>query len=329
MTQGRLRRGDLIEVRAPADILATLDEHGCLEGLPFMPEMLVYCGRRLQVDSCADKVCDTVLNSGSRKLPDAVLLADLRCNGSGHDGCQAECRIFWKDAWLRKVAADDPPSPAPAAQDLQALSERVQRNVKRNITLDSRTEERWSCQLTKLYEATEAVKLWDPRPYLNEYANGNVSLGHCLSISARAAVEEPLRRLGIRPMNFRGSATGATPAETLDLQPGEWVQVRSLDEILATLNPGGFNRGMWFDREMGVYCGGTYRVWRRITRFIDDGRDNGKMIEMKTDAVTLENVFCTGNHSPRRWFCPRKATPYWRECWLRRVPAPDKLERTT
>ena len=39
------KAGDLIEVRSAAEILATLDERGELENLPFMPEMLKFCGR--------------------------------------------------------------------------------------------------------------------------------------------------------------------------------------------------------------------------------------------------------------------------------------------
>src|SRR5215475_13657598 len=34
-----LRPGEMIEVRSLPEILATLDERGCLDGLPFMPEM--------------------------------------------------------------------------------------------------------------------------------------------------------------------------------------------------------------------------------------------------------------------------------------------------
>jgi len=45
----RLRRGDLVEVKAPSEILQTLDADGTLDRLPFMPEMLGYCGRRFQV----------------------------------------------------------------------------------------------------------------------------------------------------------------------------------------------------------------------------------------------------------------------------------------
>src|SRR5919106_4742833 len=38
-----LRRGDLVEVRPAGEILATLDEHGALDGPPFMPEMVPFC----------------------------------------------------------------------------------------------------------------------------------------------------------------------------------------------------------------------------------------------------------------------------------------------
>src|SRR5262245_56605818 len=129
MTDEKLYRGDLVEVRGPAEILGTLDEDGTMDGLPFMPEMVGYCGRRFTVSSRADKICDTVNYTGSRRVPNAVLLEDLRCSGSGHDGCQAECRIFWKEAWLRKAGPDASPArPFPAA-DGQALLERASRGV--------------------------------------------------------------------------------------------------------------------------------------------------------------------------------------------------------
>src|SRR5262249_34155538 len=80
----------------------------------------------------------------------------------------------------------------------------------------------------------------------------------------------------------------------------------------------GRNRGLFFDREMLPYCGGTYRVKRRITRFIDD-RYGGQMIELKSDCLTLEGVVCSGELSPVRWFCPREIQSFWREAGLRRV----------
>ena len=43
---GCVRSGDLVSLRPPEEILATLDEQGCLDGVPFMPEMLRFFGRR-------------------------------------------------------------------------------------------------------------------------------------------------------------------------------------------------------------------------------------------------------------------------------------------
>ena len=45
----KLRRGDFVEVKAPDEILQTLDAEGASDHLPFMPEMLEYCGRRFRV----------------------------------------------------------------------------------------------------------------------------------------------------------------------------------------------------------------------------------------------------------------------------------------
>ena len=40
-TLSRFRAGHVVEVRTKEEILATLDKHGCLDGMPFMPEMPV------------------------------------------------------------------------------------------------------------------------------------------------------------------------------------------------------------------------------------------------------------------------------------------------
>ena len=62
-----LRVGDLVEVRSADEIMATLDERGELENLPFMPEMLKVRGQRLTVDKVAHKLCDTMYGSGLHK----------------------------------------------------------------------------------------------------------------------------------------------------------------------------------------------------------------------------------------------------------------------
>jgi hypothetical protein len=90
----RLRAGDWVEVRSADEILATLDERGCLDALPFMPEMLAFCGRRFRISAVAHKTCDTATFSGGRRMRDAVFLDDLRCDGAAHDVCQARCLFF-------------------------------------------------------------------------------------------------------------------------------------------------------------------------------------------------------------------------------------------
>jgi hypothetical protein len=103
----RYRVGDLVEVCSKEEILAMLDEHGSLDGMPFMPEMLQYCGRYFRVGAVAHKTCDTERKTGkSRRLQATVHLSGLRCDGLAHGGCQAECNLFWKDEWL-KPAADN------------------------------------------------------------------------------------------------------------------------------------------------------------------------------------------------------------------------------
>src|SRR4051812_39106439 len=104
-----MRAGDRVQLRSPAEILATLDESGCLEGVPFMPEMLAYFGRTFTVDARVERACDTIAYTGVRRLKDTVLLEDLRCDGSGHRGCGAGCRLYWKEAWLQ--AASEPTQP--------------------------------------------------------------------------------------------------------------------------------------------------------------------------------------------------------------------------
>src|SRR5213593_1790205 len=114
-----LRAGEIVEVLSKNEILATLDPGGRKEGLPFMPEMLQYCGKKFRVYKRADKTCDTIGKTGSRRMENTVHLEGLRCDGGAHGGCQAGCLLFWKEAWLRSALA----SPTgPAGCDREALA---------------------------------------------------------------------------------------------------------------------------------------------------------------------------------------------------------------
>ena len=108
-----------------------------------------------------------------------------------------------------------------------------------------------------------------------------------------------------------------TPVATLNLQPGEFVRIKSYEEILQTIHKDNKNRGMVFDGEMMPFCGQPIAFASRVERFIDE--KTGKMKTLKTPAVILDNVYCRARYSNHRMFCPRSIFSWWREVWLERV----------
>ena len=309
-----LRPGDQVEVKSLPEILATLDGADTLDEMPFMPEMLRHAGRRYTVSRRVDKICDTVAETGSRRLHATVYLDDLRCDGSAHGGCQAGCRLYFKEAWLRRV---DGVSPAPAEQpspELEAVTDAGTRTVRAG-----ETDEVWRCQATEAVNASEHLRTFkDPGQYWREFRNGNFGHLRFIGLLARALVMEIARRVRLlKALPLHGPEPKAPASEPLDLQPGELVQVRSPAEIEATLDDRGFNRGLSFDREMLRYCGRTLRVKDRVNLLIDE--TTGRMLRIPKDCLILEGSVCSGECSTGRWFCPREIYPFWREAWLRRV----------
>ncbi len=89
----RYQRGQVVEVRSHREILATLDSNGKLDNLPFMPEMAKCCGRRFRVYRRAEKVFLDQYYYVAR-MPRAVFLEGVRCDGAAHAGCQMGCLIL-------------------------------------------------------------------------------------------------------------------------------------------------------------------------------------------------------------------------------------------
>ena len=319
MTRKELQRGDLVEVRSATEILGTLDEKGDLEGLPFMPEMVACCGERFRVAARAERICDRVGPLRSLRLGDTVVLEDHRCDGSGHDGCQSDCRVFWKEAWLKRVTGDRPLT-RPSADEPAALMDRVSRST----TTGDGADRRYRCQATQSLEASVPLSAKDPRSYLREVTTRNVSIPHFAKVMGHAVVVEATRKLGRLPEPvLRGPEPTSPRTPTLGLEAGDWVRVKPPSEIVGTLNDKGRNRGLWFDREMLVHCGKIFQVRRRITNFIDER--TGEMVYLNSDCVSLEGSVCSGENSPSRWFCPREIYGYWREAWLERVDPPEEV----
>lgn len=348
----RVNVGDWVEVRGKEEILGTLDRNGQLDGMPFMPEMLQFCGRRFRVYKSAHKTCDTVFPIRGRRVDRTVHL-EARCDGSAHGGCQASCLLFWKEAWLKPV----PDQSATVLSDLDShdTSERIAKLQNAGCTeLDiwskastSRTEDGvpiYTCQATRLPYATTDLKWWDIRQYAKDYTSGNVGLWQIICGIAYSAyyhlsqagigVGRPMRWLYEKLRPLRGGylwprRAGTiprgerTPGVPLNLQPGEFVRIKSHEEILRTLDTAGQNRGMSWDAEMVPYCGGTYQVLKRVTKFINE--KTGEMQEMKNPGIILNSVICLGKYSYCRMFCPRSIYSWWREIWLERVEVSDPV----
>jgi hypothetical protein len=320
MRSEKLRKGDVVEVRGAADILATLDENGDLDGLPFMPEMVPMCGQRFTVAARAERVCDTITGGPiARLMTNTVLLDGQRCDGSGHGGCAASCLVYWNEAWLRKVDGHAVPASVPAVTvDDPSAVEALRELTSRSATHGDGDSLRFRCQATQAIAASAPASGKNPIPYLRECTNGNVSFGRFVKVMARAAVMEAGNRIGKVPdPPVRGTSAKSVRTPTLDLQPGEWVRVKGREEIEATLNDKGKNRGLWFDREMLRFCGQVFQVRNRVDRLVDER--TGEMIELSSDCVALEGATCSAQNSLGRWLCPRAIYPYWREGWLERV----------
>ena len=307
-----LRAGDWVQVRSAIEIAASLDATGALDGLPFMPEMLAFCGRTFRVAQRAEQTCVEVAPG---RIPirafrnhDVVLLEALRCSGVEHGGCQRGCRLFWKEAWLRRVAGGADLSAVPV-QDEATIRERLRTCVDGT---------RFICQSSELRQATFEVSKVQ-------------RLQQCL----RAVWSDPrgplamLRRIGVGLWykllrRFRTTLPQGnlkqTPTEALQLRPGEVVEVKPLEEILATLDAKGRNRGLQFDLLLSPYCRRKYRVRERLDRMIMEPL--GEMREVH-NTVTLEGMTCQCTYTAVGG-CPREELVYWREIWLKRADAkPD------
>jgi hypothetical protein len=335
-TGRRLSAGDWVEVRGKEEILQTLDRAGQLNGMPFMPEMLAYCGKCFQVYKRAHKTCDTVFPVRGRRVERAIHL-ETRCDGSAHGGCQAGCLLFWREEWLKPISPSGRHSSdshrtalAPKCTEADVLAH--------TQTIDPADGEAvYSCQATRLPYFTQPLEWWDIRQYLEDYWSGNVNLWRIFG-SGLYALYYRLTRIGFGgptlcriydriqslwggipypDRNGRVPDGEPTPAGVLNLQPGELVRVKAYDTVLRTLNMASKNRGLYWGSEMVPYCGKTFRVLKRITRIINER--TGKMQAMKGPCIVLDSVVCQSRYSHCRLFCPRSIYSYWREIWLERV----------
>jgi hypothetical protein len=109
----------------------------------------------------------------------------------------------------------------------------------------------------------------------------------------------------------------------LNLQPGDWVEVRSAKEIFATLDGYDSLKGLQFTPEMANFCGKRFKVYKRVERIILEG--TGELRKINSPTVLLENAICDG---AAHGGCDKSCFLFWREQWLKKL-APQTTTKAT
>jgi hypothetical protein len=174
--------------------------------------------------------------------------------------------------------------------------------------------DRYYCQSTELAKATSELAPGDLRYYFRDFWAGEASLQRVIHILWLAFVGFIWRRRYGQEYYRRpiGRQTRTASVE-LNLKTGEIVEVKSAEEIRATLDSRGRNRGLSFEPEMLYHCGRRFRVLAPLEAMISE--TTGRMIRV-SNTVILEGATCEGICIKN---CPRAHHFFWREAWLKRV----------
>ena len=308
MTKHKFKTGDIVEVLQPLEIAKTLDTNGTLDNLPFMAEMIPFCGKKFRVSARIEKTCvehdnsDDSIPCGMGEFPtdDVVSLESLRCNGTSHGGCGTGCLIFWKEAWLKKTDNK--------VNDDVYVNEKEEEQLRKKLKAGENNDT-YFCQSTQLASSIKCISLKGRfEKLLKETLAGNIKM----ETAIKSVIHAPIRK--IRPDALIKGQLKKTPTEALNLQPGEVVEVKSYDEIVKTLDKRGRNRGLAFYFEMKKHCGKRFKVRNRMERMINEA--TGKMMDTK-NTVILEDLIC--DYEDPFLGCPRQRFKIWREIWLKRV----------
>jgi len=293
-----LSPGEVVEVRSEKEILASLDENGTLEGLPFIAEMRKYCGRRFRVLKHVTNII--VEGVGAGRIRNTAVLAGVTCDGQANEECRRTCPLLWKEAWLKRVNGNN-------AQNGMVESTHLATENKLDLP-----EVKSVCQSVNLLKATSPIRKWDFRQYVWDMTSGTYQPTeriHSILDSLSLRIQRLL--VGERPP-LLGGRLKRTPSATLNLQLGELVEVKSKEEILATLDFKGRNRGLHFTPEMVKYCGKRFRVLKQLDKMVNEKTGELRKI---SNTVLLQGSTCDGKAHRG---CQRLCYCLWREIWLRR-----------
>lgn len=333
-------------MRSEGEILATLDQDGKLEGLPFTAEMWQFCGRQFTVRTRINRV--HIDGTGVRDIRNALILSEVRCDGQAHNGCQRACSLLFKDSWLTKAppnginqSAVNPSNPRPETA-----------GSLRNGDLPCQG------QGTVLTAATIPLAWWDLGPYIDDVVCRTYSLYEVATIllfrlNRKWRARDPIWRFAFGPKTLvnltrmalcvlrqniacllrLSPSPGQCAPEATDrqapgsskptkrspaLNPGDIVEVKCMEEILATLDEKEKHHGLGFCGSMLKHCGRRYRVLAPVSRLVDERTD--KEVPRIRNTYLLEGAVCDGISYLG---CPRACYWMWRDAWLHKVEEPE------
>jgi len=194
------------------------------------------------------------------------------------------------------------------------------------------------CQLQIMSEAAERISLitrfklwgWKQQHYIISTTRKIISDP---MIVKRKMTEKLSRRNSGPSACFAANGKTSTRSEMLaplGLKGGETVRVKSLKEIEGTLDGQGRCEGLgYLPVVMNKYCGGVYKVQKRINLFFDER--GWRMLKLR-NVVILDDVLCElAANIKEDWAgCDRTCFLFWKEAWLERVePLEVKSSETT
>ncbi|MFZ2095750.1 MAG: hypothetical protein WAV05_03845 [Anaerolineales bacterium] len=174
------------------------------------------------------------------------------------------------------------------------------------------------CQIPCLPKIAEGKAEFDPQPI-------DIRIKRLFAKLWNTYIKKSLKRILTLFNNwytkFQRKDTTAMQVEeesdVVHLKSGDWVRVRSLEEIQNTLDLLKELKGCAFLEGMKQYCGTQQRVLKVLERFLDE-RDY--QVKKAKGIVLLEGVYCQGTAVFGR--CDRSCLTFWREEWLEKIDDP-------
>src|SRR5947199_1157345 len=101
----------------------------------------------------------------------------------------------------------------------------------------------------------------------------------------------------------------------MTLSAGDWVEVRSKEEILATLDANGRLDGMPFMPQMFKWCGQRFQVYKRAHKTCDtvSGYKTGEWLGRRLPNAVHLDLRCDGEAYGG---CQAACLIFWKEAWL-------------